>query len=68
MGSVFSMALKQGVAARYSPCVKPPDRNQEIGQDLRYTFLKSSWHTNAKKIPEKLIYWRPLACFFQNKI
>ena len=49
-------------------CVKPPDRNQKIGQDLRYTFLKSSWHTDAKKIPEKLIYWRHLACFFQNKI
>ena len=49
-------------------CAKPPDRNQEIGQDLRYTFLNSSWHTDAKKIPEKLIYWRHLACFFQNKI
>ena len=49
-----------------SPCVKPPDRNQEIGQDLRYTFLNSSWHTDAKKIPEKLIYRRPLACFFRK--
>ena len=47
-------------------CVKPPDRNQEMGQDLRYTFLKSLWHTDAKKIPEKLIYWRHLACFFQK--
>ena len=48
-------------------CVKPPDRNQEIGQDLRYTFLNSSWHTDAKKIPEKLVYRRHLACFFQKK-
>ena len=47
-------------------CAKPPDRNQEMGQDLRYTFLNSSWHTDAKKIPEKLIYWRHLACFFQK--
>ena len=45
-------------------CAKPPDKNQEIGQDLRYTFLNSSWHTDAKKIPEKLIHRRPLACFF----
>ena len=49
-------------------CAKPPDRNQKKGQDLRYTFLNSSWHTDAKKIPEKLIYRRHLACFFQNKI
>merc|ERR1712223_1183284 len=52
----------------FSLCAKPPDRNRKKGQDLRYTFLNSSWHTDAKKIPEKLIYWRALACFFQNKI
>ena len=51
---------------RFPLCVKPPDKNQEILQDLRYTFLKSSWHTDAKKIPEKLIYWRHLACFFSK--
>ena len=55
-------------ACQHTLCAKPPDRNQEMGQDLRYTFLNSSWHTDAKKIPEKLIYRRHLACFFQNKI
>ena len=39
---------------------------KEIGQDLRYTFLNFSWHTDAKKIPEKLVYRRHLACFFQK--
>ena len=29
-------------------CANPPDRNQEMGQDLRYTFLNSSWHTDAR--------------------
>ena len=47
--------------SNYSLCAKPPDKNQDIGQDLRYTFLYSSWHTDAKKIPEKLIYRRHLA-------
>ena len=31
-------------------------------------FLESFNYTDAKKIPEKLLYSRPLACFFQNKI
>ena len=51
---------------KFTLCAKPPDRNQKKGQDLRYTFLNSSWHTDAKKIPEKLIYRRHLACFFQK--
>ena len=32
------------------------------------SFLGSSNYTDAKKIPEKLLYWHHLACFFQNKI
>ena len=57
---------RKNMLVRLTLCAKPPDRNQKKGQDLRYTFLNSSWHTDAKKIPEKLIYRRHLACFFQK--
>ena len=49
-----------------------PFKNQKSRQlwcwSVKCTFLESSWYTEAKKIPEKLIYRRHLACFFQNKI
>ena len=58
---------------RISPCIySTAFKNQRSRQhwcwSVKCTFLESSWYTEAKKIPEKLIYRRHLACFFQNKI
>ena len=49
-----------------SLCAKPQDKKQRKRARLRYRFLNSSWHTDAKKLPEKLIYGHHLACFFSK--
>ena len=61
-------SVSPGPQYLFHPIPKWIDWSQKRCPSEICAFLESSNYTDAKKIPEKLIYWHHFACFFQKLV